>query len=96
MKISIKWILALTTILAVPISLNFEQTFVVVGICGALMFGMLPFVAFMRWQINDEDGWWKFEGHPIARIAVWVYAICALMIVLCLSMAALFSMTIPP
>ncbi len=77
MKISVKWILVLTALVGLPLGLSENATIVLIIACGLGMCFALPFVAFLKWKIDDKDGWWKFNGGPVARFAVWVFTICA-------------------
>ncbi len=75
MKISIKWLLVLTLIISCHLSLNLDVVVALIGALGFLMALLWPVVAFSRWSIGEEDGWWKFQGSSTARIVVWIYAL---------------------
>ena len=82
MKISIKWILVLTLILCFHLSLSGGAILILIGLSGLSMALLLPAVAYCKWSIADEDGWWRFQGSKFARMVVWGYAIAFLNIAL--------------
>ena len=82
MKISIKWILVLTLIFCIHLSLSTDRVIFMIIVSALTMGCLLPAVATCRWSIADDDGWWKFQGSTFARIVVWCYAISGFNIML--------------
>ena len=72
-KISIKWILLLTVLVCLHLSVPKDSQFTLLAISALVMLLTFPVVSFSRWKIADEDGWWKFQGSSVARVSVWIY-----------------------